>query len=68
MKRQYKVAVQDLRKKFDILEYTKSHSGGDRDSYLSDVYDETEDLMKSVTRLLKFHPVVLRKEKNKPGR
>ncbi len=68
MKRQYKVAIQDLRIKLDVLQYTKSHPGGDHDSYLSDISDETEALMESVTRLLDFHPVVLRKEKNKPGR
>jgi len=63
MKRQYKAVLANVRKKLATLEYTKSHPGGDRD-----ISDETEALMKSVTRLLAFHPVVLKKEKNKPGR
>ena len=67
MKRQYKVAIQDLRIKLDVLQYTKNHSGGDRDSYLSDIYDETEALMKSATRLLEFHPVVLKKKRTNLG-
>ena len=68
MKRQYKAAVSDLRKKLATLKEDQTYNSGDRDRDLAEVYESTEALMKSVTRLLTFHQVVLREEKNKPGR